>query len=277
MTSSNEDELPEYTEVDFKALSVEDQLSLSKLKMALTLFRENKISFERFVTILTTDKEISGLLQNMRNNKISMLDSILTIKNSQIGDINTRDIAGENIYNFSIHYHKTPNSSSSNTPKKSNNRPIAQRYTQETDPVTRQKSNNIIYVANVIDTHIDDIEQYVGAPNEMSVRPVGSGEEIPLGGATRRYDYQGYLLSINYDNKDIAKGVRIEGLEQEGYSIDSWFEILMRFGMSVRESPSDRSIIAVIWRNYLGYRISVAMNKVGGVINIVRIFKLPTE
>jgi len=103
---------------------------------------------------------------------------------------------------------------------------------------------------------------------------VGSLESIPEGGEVRWYHYEGYLLSVDYGLNDVVQGMRFENFEKHQYTFSDYFEIFHRLGISVGTMPDITSPIKMGWSNYQGYYLSIALNKVKGVINIIRVHRV---
>jgi hypothetical protein len=156
-------------------------------------------------------------------------------------------------------------------------KPVAYRYIPGVDLSSREAQHNILYASNIIDAHVEELERRIGIPDTTDMVNVGSLEEIPQGGIARDYTFNNYILSISYDRQGIAKSVRIEGLSKHGYKLYDWFQVLHRLGISIGPQPDVIGIMSATWRNYHGYNITVALDKVDGVINIVRVFKVPEQ
>jgi hypothetical protein len=154
-------------------------------------------------------------------------------------------------------------------------KPVAYRFLSGVDLSSREAQQNILYASNIIDAHVEELERYIGVPDTTDIVNVGSLEEIPQGGIARDYMFTDYILSISYDRQGIAKSVRVEGLSKHGYNLYDWFQVLYRLGISIGPQPDDIGITSATWRNYHGYHITVALDKVDGVVNIVRIYKVP--
>jgi hypothetical protein len=135
--------------------------------------------------------------------------------------------------------------------------------------------HNILYVSHIIDAHAESLERYFGPPFDVDIVNIGSLDDIPAGGELRWYNLDRYILSIAYDQQSIAKSVRIENLSEHGYKLYDWFEVLHRLGISIATQPDIVGVMSADWRNYHGYHIVVALDKVDGVINIVRVFRVP--
>jgi hypothetical protein len=135
--------------------------------------------------------------------------------------------------------------------------------------------HNILYVSHIIDAHAESLERYFGPPFDVDIVNIGSLDDIPAGGELRWYNLDRYILSIAYVQQSIAKSVRIENLSEHGYKLYDWFEVLHRLGISIATQPDIVGVMSADWRNYHGYHIVVALDKVDGVINIVRVFRVP--
>jgi hypothetical protein len=152
---------------------------------------------------------------------------------------------------------------------------IAYRFIPGVDLASRDAQYNIMYVGRVIGKARQEVEGYFGTLDEVDVVNVGSLDSIPEGGEVRWYQYEGYLLSVAYNMSDIVQGVRFEGLDKHQYTFDDYFEIFHRLGISVGPLPDITSPIKIAWMNYQGYYLSIALNKVEGVVNIVRVYRVP--
>ncbi len=151
---------------------------------------------------------------------------------------------------------------------------IAYRFTPGTDLSSRDAQYNIMYVNRVLGKQRHEIERYLGKLDEINAINVGSLDSIPEGGEVRWYHYEGYLVSVAYDLSDIAQSIRFEGFEQHQYTFSDYFEIFHRLGISVGPLPDITSDLKMAWKNYHGYYLSMALNKVGGVVNLVRIYRI---
>lgn len=154
-------------------------------------------------------------------------------------------------------------------------KPIAYRFLPEADSDSREARYNILYVSNVIDSHKQELEQFTGKPDTTDIVNIGSLEEIPAGGLACDYQFDNYILSISYDREGVAKSVRLEGLAVHNYSLYDWFQALHRLGVSIGTQPDVVGVMSATWRDYHGYNITVALDKVNGVINIIRVYKIP--
>ncbi len=163
------------------------------------------------------------------------------------------------------------------TENRTHGKPVAYKFLPGVDLSSREAQHNILYASNIIDAHVEELERYIGVPDTIDIVNVGSLEEIPQGGMARDYTFNDYILSITYDRQNIAKSVRIEGLSGHDYKIYDWFQVLHRLGISIDPQPDVIGIMSATWRNYHGYNITVALDKVDGVINIVRVFKVPEQ
>jgi|GEM_PF-4337051 len=74
---------------------------------------------------------------------------------------------------------------------------------------------------------------------------------------------------------DVVQCVRFEGFDQHQYRFDDYFEIFHRLGVSVGLLPDITSPIMLGWKNYQGYYLSMALSKIGGLVNIVRVYRVP--
>jgi len=152
-------------------------------------------------------------------------------------------------------------------------KPVAYRFIPGVDVTSRAAQQNILYAGNIIDSHVVELERYIGVPDSTDMVNIGSLEELPDGGIARDYPFDDYILSLTYDRQGIAKSVRIEGLSKHGFSLYDWFQVLYRLGISVGTMPDVIGIMSATWRNYNGYNITIALDRVDGVVNIVRIYK----
>ncbi len=153
-------------------------------------------------------------------------------------------------------------------------KPIAYRFKQDANLQSKEMSYNILYVANIIDARSIDIERQIGTTTDIDLIGIGFIEAIPDGGEQRWYEYENFLLGIDYNKAGVACGIRIEGLENQQLPAYEWHTILHRIGLSARKEPDVIHILHMRWYNYYGCYISVGLNKVGGVINLVRVYKL---
>jgi hypothetical protein len=152
---------------------------------------------------------------------------------------------------------------------------IAYRFIPNAELTSRDAQYNIMYISRVIGRSRSEIEDYLGELDEINVVNVGSLESIPQGGEVRWYHYEGYLLSVDYDINDIAQGVRFESFDKHNYTLVDYFEIFHRLGISIGSNPDIISPIKIAWSNYQGYYLSIALNKVDGIVNIVRAHRVP--
>jgi hypothetical protein len=256
-------------------LSSHEHSKLIRLIELLVNLALRQVSFEEVQDTICTDEEMEHLLLRISGQTMTISNTTITVNNAQLGDTRFENIAGRDNVRFDITINNYSNSEITTRTSTHRPKPIAQMPETSNNISIRNINGSILILANVIDAHVNDIEFHIGPSEEMNIRNIGAAEEIPQGGTTRWYQYAGYLLSINYDNQDIAKGIRLEGIQKDNQPIENWFELLMKLGITVRQLPSTQSPTTLFWPNYQGYNISVAKNHVDGVINIVRIFKVP--
>ena len=154
-------------------------------------------------------------------------------------------------------------------------KPIAYKYMPGVDLSSREAQHNILFVSNIIDSQMKELETRLGNPFDVNIANIGSLDDIPTGGEVRWYNFDDYILSIGYNKQYVAKSVRIENLSQHGYNLHEWFNVLFRLGISIAAQPDIIGIMSFTWLNYHGYHITVSLDRVGGVINIVRVFRVP--
>jgi hypothetical protein len=137
-------------------------------------------------------------------------------------------------------------------------------------------SNVIIETAKIIDSPVEKVESILGSSTETLSLGIGDVEEVPDGGESRTYVLGKYTIWVNYDKQMIAKGLQVvEGLENDGYTLDQWPIILERIGVGYVGAPDIVAPAARRWTNAQGYAIMIAANKSGGVVWTVRIYKIP--
>jgi hypothetical protein len=154
---------------------------------------------------------------------------------------------------------------------------IAYRFMPNVDLTTRDAQYNIMYVARVVGQIRSEIEDWLGSLDEINIVNVGSLDSIPQGGEVRWYRYEGYLLSVDYDLGDRAQGVRFEDFAKHNYTFVDYFEIFHRLGISIGTNPDIFSPIKIAWSNYQGYYLSIALDRVDGIVNIVRAHRIPQQ
>jgi hypothetical protein len=69
-------------------------------------------------------------------------------------------------------------------------------------------------------------------------------------------------------------GITTRGILYHQYAFSDYFEVFHRLGISVGALPDMTSEFSMVWKNYHGYHLSIALNKIGGVVNIVRIYRV---
>lgn len=154
-------------------------------------------------------------------------------------------------------------------PSIANKQAIAYRFIPGADLTSRDAQYNIMYIGRVIGKSRSAVESFFGSCNEVNVVNVGSLSSIPGGGEIRRYHYEGYLLSVDYDLNDVVQGIQFKDFQKHRYILADYFEIFHRLGISVGPLPDITSPIKWVWSNYQGYYMSISLNEIG-VINIVR-------
>lgn len=137
-------------------------------------------------------------------------------------------------------------------------------------------SDVIIETAKIIDASIEQVEAILGSSTETFSLSIGEVEEVPDGGETRTYQVGKYTIWVNYDKKGIAKGLQvIDGLIDDGYSLDEWVLVLDRIGVDFVGLPDIEAPAARRWTDAYGYAIMIAAEKIDGNIWTVRIYKIP--
>lgn len=146
-------------------------------------------------------------------------------------------------------------------------------------PLVAQPTVNseiIIETAKIIDATTQQVEEMLGSSTETLPIDISQVEEVPDGGETRTYVIGKYTIWINYNKQGIAKGLQIiDGLLEDGYSLDQWSIILSRIGVGFVGFPDIEAPAARRWTNANGYAIMIAANKIDGNVWTVRIYKIP--
>ncbi len=136
----------------------------------------------------------------------------------------------------------------------------------------------IIDVKVIIGLSVTEIENIFGTGTEID--PINSSNccglvEFPDGGESRTYYIGKYSFYVFYDSSWIARGMQIvEGLAEDGYTLDQNQLILSRIGLNVTSPPDIDAPAAKHWLNYNGYTISIAASSAGGNVWTVQIVKL---
>jgi len=134
----------------------------------------------------------------------------------------------------------------------------------------------IVDTSKVIGAPVSRVEQMLGRPLEVASFGIGEIAEVPDGGEMRTYQVGKYTLWVAFDKQGKARGVQIiEGLSEDGYSLEQWPIVLERMGVGYVGAPDVKAPAGVRWTNAYGYTIWIATNKIGGDIWTVRIYKLP--
>ena len=134
----------------------------------------------------------------------------------------------------------------------------------------------IVDTAKIIGAPVSRVEQMLGRPLEVDSFGIGEIAEVPDGGEMRTYQVGKYTLWVAFDKQGKARGVQvIEGLSEDGYSLEQWPIVLERMGVGYVGAPDVEAPAGVRWTNAYGYTIWIATNKIGGDIWTVRIYKLP--
>lgn len=137
-------------------------------------------------------------------------------------------------------------------------------------------SEIIVETAKIIDAPVQQVESMLGSSTETMSLGIGEVEEVPDGGETRTYQIGKYTIWVNYDKQGVAKGLQIiDGLQDDGYSLDQWSIILTRIGVDFVGLPDIEAPAARRWTNAYGYAIMIAADKIDGNVWTVRIYKIP--
>jgi formylglycine-generating enzyme required for sulfatase activity len=127
----------------------------------------------------------------------------------------------------------------------------------------------IVNVPLLLGSSVSEVQAQFGAPIEITPADVGSLASIPGGGETRTYRTGVYGFYVDFDRAGAARGFQIiEGLQEQGYKLEQWGSILMRFGFSP-SLPDVEAPIALHWNDFEGYHISVFANAEQGVAGSV--------
>jgi hypothetical protein len=147
---------------------------------------------------------------------------------------------------------------------------------QPRSPLSTEPDFAIIDAAAVIGSNFRQLEKYLGDPTEVVPLGIGAAEEVPDGGESRTYKIEKYSICVTYDKAGVARGLQvIDGLLENGYSLEHWPVILSRLGMTVVSSPDVVAPAARRWKNYVGYGIMIVANRLNGDVWTARVFKLP--
>lgn len=147
------------------------------------------------------------------------------------------------------------------------------RPTQTPEPTEVQ--GLIIDTSRVVGSPVLEVEELVGNPTEILAMGIGEVEEIPDGGESRTYQVGKYTVYVNYDKSGIAKGLQVvDGLLEDGYSLDEWPTILSRLRVGHPGFPDVEAAGARRWTNASGYSIMMASMRPDGEIWTVRIYKI---
>jgi hypothetical protein len=153
---------------------------------------------------------------------------------------------------------------------------IAPPNTPQPTETTTVNSEIIVETAKIIDAPVQQVETMLGSSIETLSLGIGAAEEIPGGGESRTYQVDKYTIWVTYDTRGIAKGLQIvDGLLDDGYSLDQWGIILTRIGVDFVRLPDIEAPAARRWTNANGYAIMIAAEKIDGNVWTVRIYKIP--
>ncbi len=134
----------------------------------------------------------------------------------------------------------------------------------------------IVETAKIIDAPVQQVEAMLGSSTETMSLGIGEVEEVPDGGEMRTYQVSKYTIWVNYDKQGVAKGLQVmDGLLDDGYSLDQWSIILTRIGVDFVGLPDIEAPAARRWTNAYGYAITIAADKIDGNVWSVRIYKIP--
>lgn len=143
-------------------------------------------------------------------------------------------------------------------------------------PTTVALDNVIVNTSAIIDAPTNDVEKLLGNPTEIVAMGIGDAEEIPDGGESRTYQVGKYTLYVNYNKQGIAKGLQVvDGLKDDGYTLDQWPLVLTRIGVGYVGQPDIVAPAARNWTNASGYAIMIVADSIGGTVWSVRIYKIP--
>ena len=134
----------------------------------------------------------------------------------------------------------------------------------------------IVNANKVIGSSASRVAQMLGKPTDTQAFGAGEIAEVPNGGEMRTYQVGKYTIWVAFDKRGIAKGLQVvEGLKEDGYSLNQWPMVLKRMGLGYVGRPDITAPAAVRWTNAGGYTIMIVANKIGGVIWTIKVYQLP--
>ena len=133
----------------------------------------------------------------------------------------------------------------------------------------------IVDATEIIDLPVEEVEKLLREPYNITPLTKNLDAAVPNGGESRDYVMGKYNLWVSYDLNGIAKGVQvIDGLLDEGYSLEDWAFVLLRVGLEVVEKPYAEGLYALRWKNTLGYNIFIASDEYFKIYT-VKIYRVP--
>ncbi len=133
----------------------------------------------------------------------------------------------------------------------------------------------IVDATEIIDLPVEEVEKILGEPYNITPLTKNLDAAVPNGGESRDYVMGKYNLWVSYDLNGIARGLQVmDGLLDEGYSLDDWPFVLLRVGMEVVEQPDVEGPVALHWKNAHGYNIFIASDEYFKIYT-VKIYRVP--
>lgn len=103
-----------------------------------------------------------------------------------------------------------------------------------------------------------DLDKMLGKGTNPLPLEVNEAPEMPKGGRSLDYTFQGYTFTVFFDQDGKVGGFMLtEGLDGKGYTIDQAEEVLQLFGINVKNPPDGKTIGLVNWENEQGYLLRV--------------------
>ncbi len=151
----------------------------------------------------------------------------------------------------------TSSISSTNTPNITSTRTI-------TNTIAPSPTKDcLVDVPSLLGKDVFQVEQILGPT--ILITPNDDYDDHTGGGEYRDYQIGDYLTFISFDKSGIARIFTVlDGLEQEGYSLNQWQEILPRFGVNIGSFPDKQEPAAFYWTNYQGLFIGMAADGTSG-------------
>lgn len=134
-----------------------------------------------------------------------------------------------------------------------------------TSAATSHHAGLIFDAPGLLDRHVTEVEQVLGASTKITSFEVGEDSTILGRGEWREYQLDKYRCLLTFNEEGILKKFFLtQGLADENYSVSDWALLLPRFNLEAAY-PDKQTVDGVSWDNLNGYEVFSFTSNAQGV------------